>query len=248
MGKLEYLDALRRAMAGLPNDVQAKTLAEYEQRFVDGVGAGRSETSIADELGEPKKIATTLRATAHMNAFTTRRNPLDALRLAVSVAGLAIFNLFMVVPALVYAALLASVYCAALGLYVGGIAITASGLAGASELVLSGPFRHIVVTDDDKGVAMNDREILVTINERGVNVTGEQVPPQKQMRGDATAGQGIRIVSDVAPGTRTTQTLLGLSILLGGIVLFLIGLVVSKYTLIGVRRYTQMNISLLKGH
>jgi hypothetical protein len=29
MGKLEYLDALKRAMLGLPPDVQAKTLAYY---------------------------------------------------------------------------------------------------------------------------------------------------------------------------------------------------------------------------
>ena len=41
MGKLEYLDALKRAMLGLPPDVQAKTLAYYEQRFVDGIAFDR---------------------------------------------------------------------------------------------------------------------------------------------------------------------------------------------------------------
>ena len=50
MGKLEYLDALKRAMLGLPPELQAKTLAWYEQRFVDGAAAGRPETDIAREL------------------------------------------------------------------------------------------------------------------------------------------------------------------------------------------------------
>ena len=47
MGKLEYLDALKRAMGGLPPEIQAKTLAWYEQRFVDGVAAGRSDDAVA---------------------------------------------------------------------------------------------------------------------------------------------------------------------------------------------------------
>ena len=247
MGKLEFLDALRRAMAGLPTDVQASTLADYEQRFVDGASAGRSDAAVAAGLDEPKKIAMALRAAAHMKAFAARRNPVNALRLAVSVVGLAIFNLFMVVPALVYGALLACVYCTALACYVGGIAITASGLAGASELVLSGPFRHIVVDDDEHG-AVNDRELVVTISDQGVNFSFQDIPPGSSKPAEASAGQGIRILSDVAAGTRTTQAFLGIGVLLGGIALFLIGLVVTKYTLIGVRRYTQMNIALLQGH
>ena len=34
---------------------------------------------------------------------------------------------------------------------------------------------------------------------------------------------------------------------LGGIVLFLLSLVVTKYTFIGIKRYVEMNFSLLKG-
>ena len=116
MGKLEYLDALKRAMAGLPVEAQAKTLAYYEQRFVDGVAAGRSEEDIAKDLDDPKKIAMTLRANTHMRAFEEKRNPANFVRLMVAVLGLAIFNLFMVVPAIVYASLLASLYACALAL------------------------------------------------------------------------------------------------------------------------------------
>ncbi len=243
MGKLEYLDALQRAMAGLPPGVRAKTLAYYEQRFVDAAAAGQDEAELAQELGDPKKIAMTLRANAHMNAFERTRNPVQLLRVAVSVLGLAIFNLFMVVPAMVYGAMLAALYAAAMGCYVAGIAITASGLAGANELVLDGPFRHIIVNDDPKSMA--ETQTRIDIGETGVQIYQEKVPGKAGQAPDA--GNGIRVETAMQAGSRTTQTLFGLAIVLGGIVLFLLSLVVSKYTLVGIKRYVQMNASLLKG-
>jgi uncharacterized membrane protein len=54
MTKQQYLDALKQAMQGLPPETVAKTLAYYEQRFIDGLVAGaarprstRSSTSRA---------------------------------------------------------------------------------------------------------------------------------------------------------------------------------------------------------
>ena len=88
MGKLEYLDALKRALGGLPPEIQAKTLAWYEQRFVDGVAAGRSEASIAEELDDPRRIAVTLRANAHMDAFKEKKSPANAVRMLVAGVGL----------------------------------------------------------------------------------------------------------------------------------------------------------------
>jgi hypothetical protein len=41
---------------------------------------------------------------------------------------------------------------------------------------------------------------------------------------------------------------LGFGLVLGGIVLLLLSLVVSRYTLVGARRYVEMNFSLLKGN
>lgn len=264
MGKLEYLDALKRAMTGLAPELQAKTLAYYEQRFVDGLAAGRSELEISRDLDDPKKIAMTLRASAHMSAFEQKRNPTNFLRMTVSALGLAIFNLFMVVPAAVYASLLAAMYACALGFYVAGIAITASGLSGANELVLDGPLRHFVITDDDGNES--DTQTKVTIGDTGVHVFQEKKPEprtaQALQRDDAEAdtrapvirraeemaGRGIRISTGMDAGSRTTQTAFGLSMVVGAIFLFLLSLVVTKYTIVGLKRYIEMNFSLLKGH
>ena len=263
MGKLEYLDALKRAMAGLPVEAQAKTLAYYEQRFVDGVAAGLSEEEIAKGLDDPKKIAMTLRANTHMRAFEEKKNPANFVRLMVAVIGLAIFNLFMVVPAIVYASLLATLYACGLALYLGGVAVTASGLAGASELVLDGPLRHFIINgSDDDG---EPRQAKVTIDAMGVHVDenykGEDASAgvdvdvsedtnrsERVIRGaESVAERGIKVYTGMDDDSRATQTAVGLAMVLGGIVLFLLSLVVTRYTFIGIRRYIDMNLSLLKG-
>ncbi len=321
MGKLDYLDALRRAMAGISAEAQAKTLAYYEQRFVDGVAAGRTEQDIAAELDDPKKIAMTLRASVHMRSFEQKKNPANMLRLLVSIAGLAIFNLFMVVPALVYAAFLAILYAAGLAFYVAGIAITASGLSGATELVLDGPFREMIlrnsseeerdklqvtvsigedgvqfhqarVDNDERPQAEADSAAAILdagdVVEKAIASTGEaasvareagdavrnaaheaaaaargaaqeaaaaaraagSVAKQRSVvrRAEEAAGRGVRITTELEPGSRTTQTFFGLGIVLAGIVIFLLCLVITKYTMIGIRRYVDMNVSLLKGN
>jgi uncharacterized membrane protein len=273
MGKLEYLDALKRAMLGLPPDVQAKTLAYYEQRFVDGIAAGRGEPDVARELDDPTKIAMTLRASAHLNAFTDKKNPANTfaetanpanvLRVMVSAVGLAIFNLFMLVPALVYSTLVLCLYIAALTFYLAGIATTASGLAGANELVLDWPSRFVTIDDDGRG-----RQLRVNIGSNGIIVREERpqiadpLPPEDKADTDedsrlersralrsahALADSTLRISTDMDAESRTTQTLFGLGLVLGGIALFLLSLVVTHYSFVGLKRYVQMNRSLLKG-
>jgi len=261
MNKQDYLDALRRALAGLPPDLVAKTLDYYEQTFIEGAAAGRSEHEIAEDLGEPKKIALTLRSSTHRQAFEQKKTPVNLLRLLVSLVGLAIFNLFMVVPAAVYAALLATLYAVGLSFYLAGIAITASGLSGANELVLDGPLRHVFIQDDEGG---ERRETRITIGDTGIEIDHLPGPLQRDPaesepgapgassrmmeRAEALAGGGIRISTDMDRDARTTQTVFGVGMLLGGIAIFLLSLVVTRYTLIGIKRYIAMNVSLLKGH
>jgi uncharacterized membrane protein len=266
MSKLEYLELLKRAMLGLPPEVQAKTLGYYEQRFVDGLIAGRSEQEVAGELDDPKKIAMTLRANSYSAQLRAQANvqldkpgPASAVRVLVSSIGLAIFNLFMIVPALVYSALLFALYVVALAFYLSGIAVTASGLAGNNELLLDLPTRYVQIDGDD---ADAKRQIRVQIDDTGIHVhdegpragsgDAEQADGRSESRlrrGAAVmAGDSLHITTDMDAESRTTQTLVGFGMVLGGIALFLLSLVVTRYTAIGFKRYIQMNLSLLKGH
>lgn len=262
MSKLEFIDALKRALAGLPPETVAKTLAYYEQRYIDGLAAGRSEREISDDLGEPKKIALTLRANSHLSAFELKRNPANLLRMLVSALGLGIFNLFMVVPAMVYAALLGAVYVAALTFYIGGIAITAGGLAGANELVLDGPLRHLFVNGNNggDGAPMQTRiaigeSIIQIYQEPAAGNTVDQADgeaaaastSQVIKRAEAFALGGLHVSTDQDRDSRSTQTMFGMAMLLFGIALFLISLTATRYTLLGIKRYIEMNFTLLKG-
>ncbi|SHG94768.1 DUF1700 domain-containing protein [Massilia sp. CF038] len=295
MDKIEYLEALKRAMTGLAPEAQAKTLAFYEQRFVDGVAAGRSEAEIAAEQDDPRKIAMTLRANSHMAAFTEKKNPANFVRMAFAAVGLAIFNLFMVVPAMVYAAMLTVLYVCGLTFYLAGTVITASGLSGTDEIKLTGPLRHIL----DDGESTPTR---VTINEQGINIitdrdsskqgtsvvagkdakaskeddseadssaTTEDSPKDDSVtardssveadpidaiaeraakRAETAVSERITIASELNDETRATQVFVGIGLVLGGILLILLSLVITRYTVIGVKRYIEMNLSLLKGH
>jgi uncharacterized membrane protein len=271
MGKMEFLEQLKRAMLGLPPDVQAQTLGYYEQRFVDGIGAGRSEQDVARELDDPGKIAMTLRANSYRSQLGSqlssqlgsqlgsqldKRSPASLLRVLISGAGLAIFNLFMIVPAMVYSALLFALYVAALAFYLGGIAITASGLAGNGELLLDLPTRYVQIDGEDDDAK---RQLRVQIDDTGIHVHEEGAglladddkgrDSSRLRRGaEAVAGNTLHVTTDMNADSRTTQTLFGFGMVLGGIALFLLSLVVTRYTFVGIKRYIQMNFSLLKGH
>jgi len=266
--KLDYLDALKRALMGLPPDVQAKTLAWYEQRFVDGAAVGRSEQDVAKELGDPRDVALTLRTNAHFAQLSHKPAPTSSVaRTVVSGFGLLVFNLFMLIPAAVFASLLMALYMSAFGVYVSGIAVTASGLAGSNELVLSAPLSRLEITNDDDP---SETQTRVSIGEHGIQVYEEPVPRpdlrpdasdggsasdsenrhqrSRVLRGaEAVAERRIQITTDLDPDSRTTQVVLGCGLILGGIALFLLSLVFSKYTIAGIRRYVNMNMSLLKG-
>jgi uncharacterized membrane protein len=255
MGKLEYLDALKRAMAGLPPDTVAKTLAYYEQRFIDGLAAGLSEAEIHAQLDEPRKIAMTLRANRHLNSFTQSKNPVNLARMLVSFIGLAIFNLFMLIPAMVYGCLLLAVYLSALTFYVSGIAVSASALSGQNELVLEGPLRHLIIDNDgdDEDLA----QAKLAINEMGIQFyrdpkaasarPDDGSKPKLLERAEAVAGGGLHITTELDSGSRNTQAFVGLGLVLAGIGLTLVSVVVTRYTVLGAKRYAAMNFSLLRG-
>jgi hypothetical protein len=66
-------------------------------------------------------------------------------------------------------------------------------------------------------------------------------------RAEAVANGDLHITTDFDSGARTSQTVIGLGLVLGGIALCLVSLVVTRYTMTGLKRYAAMNVSLLKG-
>lgn len=278
MNKQAYLEQLRLALQGLPPHTVAATLADYEQRFIDGLVAGRSESEIYQELEPPRQVAMALRTAAHLDAqlnaagttpaaeAPAKKRPFHLLRTLGSLIGLVLFNLFMVIPAAVYASLLAAVYISAFAFYIGGIALVSSGLSGQNELALEGPLRHVMSytsshfdSDEEQQAGEGWR---MTIDSMGVQLHPDTESPRSGSnsddslsrggrllnRAEAVAAGDLHITTDFDSGARTTQSLIGFGLILGGIGFCLLGVVLSRYTMIGLKRYAAANLSLLRGH
>lgn len=203
----------------------------------------------------------------------TARRPRRVLRTLASLVGLSIFNVFMVIPALVYASLLATVYATAFGFYIGGVAVTASGLAGQGEVALQGPLRQLMAlththfdSPEEENAALNWRLVIsregieVLHNDSEGNEGSTEIDRQADAadrnsriwdRAEAIAAGDVRVNSEFADGgsgARTAQSLVGLGLVLCGIILCLLGVVLTRYTLIGLRRYLALNAALLRSH
>jgi uncharacterized membrane protein len=142
MNRFEYLDALRDALFGLPEAAVASIVADYERRFAERSLAGQSEEEIMASLGDPKQIAAEKRATLQLNAFKEKKSVGNLVRLFFSLIGLFIFNLFMLVPSIIYLTLLLVAFVVSLVVYGAGIVVTAASLAGVSGLPMDDPFDH----------------------------------------------------------------------------------------------------------
>jgi uncharacterized membrane protein len=75
MTRLEFLDTLRRRLAGLPQEEIDELIGDYAQHFADGIAEGRSEAEIAAALGDPMRLARELRAEAGFRRWETAPTP-----------------------------------------------------------------------------------------------------------------------------------------------------------------------------
>jgi len=75
MTRLQFLDTLRRKLAGLPPHEIDELMADYATHFSEGMATGRSEEEIAEALGDPARLARELRAEAGMRRWEEARTP-----------------------------------------------------------------------------------------------------------------------------------------------------------------------------
>lgn len=257
MTRYEFLNTLKAAMHGLPQATIDRVLGDHERRFDEGMALGRSESDIARELGDPFAIADALRAppaaakAAPADATAdSPRGAAKAVRVFVSSLGLLVFNAFMVIPAMIYSFLLLMFYVVALACYFGGIALTAGSLSGVNDMTFKLPFEQVVIESGGAHDAATQRHagrVRVDIGDDGIHVEdGDDrvtvgVDPAVSVR----HGSEALIVADRTE-LRSLKVWHGAGIILGGVLLLLLSALITKYTWIGMKRYVQMNISLLR--
>ena len=199
MTRFEYIDALRQALTGLPDDVIAKTVAEYEKRIFDASASGYSEDEIMNRLNSPQKVADDVRAAqapklpavievpptplpSGAPAAAASRGPVSAVRMFFSLVGLMIFNLFMIGPTIAYLSLLFAAFVVSLACYGGGIIMTAGSMAGVNQLAWNEPMHrfHMHNSHEDGPVTISaqdgDDHTVIRVGDKGVHIEAEARP------------------------------------------------------------------------
>lgn len=126
MTRLEFLDTLRRRLAGLPPAEIDDLVGDYATHFADGRAAGRSEAEIAEALGDPLRLARELRAEAGLRRWETARTPANFFAVLFGFLALIAVDFVFLLPllgALVLFTFVAGVV--ALALCVAGLALMA---------------------------------------------------------------------------------------------------------------------------
>jgi uncharacterized membrane protein len=273
MTKFEFLNTLKMALHGQPAGKVERTVAEYERRFEQGMASGSSEAEVARALGDPWDVAARAQMPAHERAAN---GAAKTGRVFISGLGLAIFNLFMIIPAFLYGVMLMVLYVAALACYFGGIVMTAGSLAGVDELAFRVPFEQVVMAGPGELRAGRGARMHVGIGDYGIQVerdddaadadivrppvssspqassqassatSAASTPVASASSSPATSPSASRIVFEEPDDGRTLQTMRAIGLTLGGILLLLLCGVITRYTWIGLKRYVRMNISTLQ--
>lgn len=124
MNKEKFLKILTKNLKGLPKDEILDIRADFEEHFNIGMNKNRSEQDLAESLGDPRNLARQLKAFSYLKKAEETASAANISRAVFASLGLGFFNLlFILPPFLVIAAVVLSLFAAA-------IAIAASGIAG----------------------------------------------------------------------------------------------------------------------
>ena len=130
MNRSQFLDQLRRGLAGLPPQDLNDIIADYSAHFDEGLAHGRSEEDVAQSLGDPKRLARELRAEAQVRAWEQKPTPGNFFAVLFAFVGLAAIDFVIMLPLLGWLALFAFItVMACIGLVIGGIAALVAALS-----------------------------------------------------------------------------------------------------------------------
>jgi uncharacterized membrane protein len=124
MNRAMFLSELRMGLSGLPPKDIDETIADYESHFSEGLAEGRSETAIANALGDPARLARELKAEAGFKRWESERSAGSLASAVIALLGLATLDLIFLIPFLCFAAaMLLAMFVIAVALFFAGGAV-----------------------------------------------------------------------------------------------------------------------------
>lgn len=264
MTKTEYLAALQRALADLPDDTTASVIADFAARFESAMVAGQTEEQVARAMPNPGTVAstwwTTARGTSNQSRFDvaafTNAMPAVVVRPAASVGaragqilastiGLVFLNLFMLIPTIVYTAVMGALLIVTLALYGGGIVVASSGFADVDTVMLE-PIATRFFSGNAHAATAGP--ILagsdMTVN-RGTLLVGDPNVPGEGTR--AVVHTDLNFLTHGNTDSRSLRVVKGFALTLAAMLALLVWLIVAKYSAVAARHYVALNIAALRG-
>jgi uncharacterized membrane protein len=116
-----FIEALRRELSSLPKQAVDEIIADYHEYIGDALAAGRREEDVIAALGDPVKLARELKAQANYRQWQDRRSFGNLIRVIMSISALGLLNVLLLVPFMVYLALLTAGYAVSVGLTIAGV-------------------------------------------------------------------------------------------------------------------------------
>ena len=139
MKKKEFLDKLQSELSSLPKEDVKDILHDYESHFAEGKKNKRSESAIANSLGDPAKLAKQHMAEFHIDEAKKNRTFSTLFRAVVATAGLTLFNLIIVLgPFIALMGILFASYITVGALAISSLAICVVGIISLIKAPLFG--------------------------------------------------------------------------------------------------------------
>ena len=169
------------------------------------------------------------------------------MQLFFALVGLAICNLMIIIPALIYASLLCSVYLLALSVYLSGILMSAAGLARTEHIDFHAPWSYADVND-----APYPATAVVEVTAAGVQIDGKTVADETMADGHpppapvsaAKSGTPVHVVLPHRFGWPEIGQ--GLGLVSAGILLFILGALMKRWSWRGCQTYWRWNLQQLR--
>lgn len=246
MTKTDYMNALSLAIQDLPGAIQEELLWTYEGKFIDGMVAGKSEQEIISKLPSPALVASQQKAALQFRQFKNKVSVGNLARLIVALFGLAIFNLLMLIPALVCFIMLSGAFIAALSFYFAGILLTAGGISGVDELRIHDAPHQLAVTQAPAGE--NVQKIgpaSVDISASGIQINGESVADSGTQAKRTQAEEPLDIHISLGKQLDIYDVFKGIGMIIGSVVLLMLSMFLTGLSFRGFRQYLRWNFSQL---
>jgi uncharacterized membrane protein len=252
MNKTEYMNTLQQELQGLPASVIAATLANYQQKFIDGAARGWSEADTIQKLASPRLAAAQQRANTRFQNLKSNFGPGNIFGFFIALIGVMILNFFMLVPVFLYGVFMFFAYIGSTVLYVTATIMIAASLSGVTDMAFKIPHHHSRANSHAERNVHHSYvgSVSVDISESGVTINKERLEKYIDLpdnRGD------VALHIESRPNTihiknrmETRHFFIGVTMLFAATALLLLCLWLTRLGVIGFGKYLVWTVSLLR--